>query len=61
MMKPYIKGIPRCIFKHIHARTGWYVSYTPHMYYAHLKNVLIQLTMSSLVAIIIDEQNFRLR
>ena len=31
-MKPYIKGIPRCICKHIHPRAGWYVSYTPHNY-----------------------------
>ena len=34
MMKPYIKGILRCIFMHIHLHMGWYVSYTPHMYYA---------------------------
>ena len=61
MMKPYIKGIPRCIFKHIHPRAGWYVSYTPHMYYAHLKNALIQLTMSPLVATVIDEQSFWVR
>ena len=60
-MKPYIKGILRCIFKHIHPRAGWYVSYTPRMYYAHLKNVLIQLTMSPLVAIVIDERSFWLR
>ena len=60
MMKPYIKGIPRCIFTHIHLRAGWYVSYTPHMYYAHLRNILIQL-MSPLVVIVIDEQSFWLR
>ena len=46
---------------HIHLRVGWYVSYTPHMYYAHLRNVLIQLTTDPLVAIVIDEQSFRLR
>ena len=61
MMKPYIKGIPRCKFMHVHLRTGWYVSYTPHMYYAHLRNILIQLTMSPLVVIVIKEQSFRLR
>ena len=33
MMKPYIKGIPRCMFTHIHLCAGWYVSCTPHMYY----------------------------
>ena len=58
MMKPNIKGIPRCIFMHIHLRVGWYVSY---MYYAHQRNVLIQLTASPLVVIVIDEQSFRLR
>ena len=41
MMKPYIKGIPRCIFMYMYLRVGWYVSYTPHMYYADLRNVLI--------------------
>ena len=61
MVTSYIKDADRCIFTHIHLCTGWYVSYTPHMYYAHLKNVLIQLAMSPLVAIIIDEQSFRLR
>ena len=55
MMKPYIKGIPRCIFKHIHPHSDWYVSYTPHTYYAHLKNIFIQLIMSPLVGIVIDE------
>ena len=60
-MKPYIKGIPRCIFMHTHIRLGLYVSYTPHMYYAHTRNILIQLTTSPLVAIVIDEQSFRLR
>ena len=45
---------------HIHLCVGWYVSYTPHMYYAHLRNVLIQLT-SPLVAIVIDKQSFRLK
>ena len=61
MMKPYIKGIPRCIFTHIHLHAGWYVSYTPHKYCAHLRNALIQLITSPLVVIIIDEQSFRLR
>ena len=61
MIYSYIKGIPRCIYGHIHLHAGWYVSYTPHMYYAHLRNVLIQLTTSPLVAIVIDEQSFRLR
>ena len=61
MIYSYIKGIPRCIYGLIHLRAGWYVSYTPHMYYAHLRNVLIQLTTSPLVAIVIDEQSFRLR
>ena len=50
-----------CIFMHIHLHVGWYVSYTPHMYYAHLRNVLIHLTMSPLVAIVIDKQSFQLR
>ena len=61
MMKPYFKGLPRFIFTHIHPRVGRYVSHTPHMCYAHLKHALIQLTMSPLVVIAIDEQNFRLR
>ena len=60
MMKPYIKGIPRCMFMHIHLCAGWYASYTPHMYYAHLRNILIQLK-SPLVAIVIDEQSFQVR
>ena len=46
---------------HIHLRTGWYESYTPHMYYAHLQNILIQLTTSPLLATVIDKQSFRLR
>ena len=46
---------------HIYLCAGWYVSYTPHMYYAHLRNILIQLTTSLLVAIVINEQSFRLR
>ena len=58
MMKSYIKGIPRCIFTLL---VGWYVSYTPHKYYAHLRNVLVQLITSPLVAIIIDKQSFQLR
>ena len=61
MMKPYIKGTPSCIFMYLHLCAGWYISYTPHMYYAHLRNVLIQLTTSPLVAIVIDGQSFWLR
>ena len=62
-MKPYIKEF-QCvyyIFTHIHLHAGWYVLYTPHMYYAHLRNVLIQLTTNPLVAIVIDKQRFWLR
>ena len=40
---------------HIHLRVDWYVSYTPHMYYAHLRKILIQLITSPLVAIVIDK------
>ena len=61
MVTSYIKDADGCIFMHIHLRAGWYVSYTPRKYYAHLRNVLIQLTMSPLVSIIIDKQSFRLR
>ena len=57
-MKPYIKGIPRCTFTLMHLHEGWYVSHTPHLYYARLRNVLVQLTTSPLVAIVRDKQSF---
>ena len=61
MVTSYIKDTDGCIFTHIHLRTGWYVSYTPCLYYTHLRNVLLQLITSPLVAIVIEEQSFRLR
>ena len=61
MVTSYIKDADRCIFMHIHLRVGWYVSYTPQLYYTHLRNVLLQLITSPLVAIIIEEQSFWLR
>ena len=44
MVMSYIKGANRCIFTHIHPRAGWYVSYTPWVYYTHLEDVSFQLT-----------------
>ena len=58
MVTSYIKDADRCIFMHIHLHTGWYVSYTPLMYYAHLRNVVLQLTTSPLVVIVIEKQSF---
>ena len=61
MVTLYIKGADRCMFTHIHLRAGWYVSLACRlvcitcMHYAHLRNVLLQLTTGPLVAIAIEE------
>ena len=57
----YIKDADRCIFMNIQLRTGWYVSYTPWIQYAHLRNIILQLTIGPLVAIVIEKQSFQLR
>ena len=61
MVMSYIKGADRCIFMHIHLCAGWYVLYTPQVYYTHLGNVLLQLTTGPLVEITTEEQSFRIR
>ena len=60
MMKPYIKEF-QDVYLRIYTCAGWYVSYTPHKYYAHLRNVLIQPTTSPLVVIVINKQSFQLK
>ena len=42
-------------------RVGMFHIQLIRMYYAHLWNILFHLTMSLLVAIVIDEQSFQLR
>ena len=56
MVTSYIKDADGCIFTHVHLCTGWYVPYTPRLYHTHLRNVLFQLIMSLLVAIVIEQQ-----
>ena len=61
MVTSYVKGANRCIFTHIHLHTGWYVPYTPQVYYIHLGNILLQLTTGPLVEIAIEKQCFWIR
>ena len=41
MVMSYIKDAAGCIFMYIHLCTGWYVSYTPHLHYISMSNVLL--------------------
>ena len=61
MVTSCIKDANRCSYAYTPAHRLVCIIYTPHMYYAHLRNVLFQLTTSPLVVIITDEQSFRLR